>query len=187
MVNKQPRQHKKKRFISLLLVVVLVCIAALALHVGPFHKTKVTKTGSQFTKGEPSQSSTNSTSTSGASSTSVPATQSQKTIATSAVLVAPTGDFVSNHHPNLSGSPAPNTMSSVCNTTPGASCQINFTKDGVVKSLPSEVADAGGSAYWNWKLQDYGLTSGSWQIQAVTSLNGQTKSATDALDLVVNP
>lgn len=102
-------------------------------------------------------------------------------------LLTPTGDFVSNHHPNLSGSPAPNKMSSVCTTTPGASCTINFvnTHDQTKKSLPAKTADAGGSMYWDWKLQDIGLNSGTWHIEAVANLNSQAKTASDALDLVV--
>jgi hypothetical protein len=100
-------------------------------------------------------------------------------------LLTPTGSFVSNHHPNLGGSPAPNTESSVCTSTSGATCKITFTKDGVTKSLATETTDNGGSAYWDWKLQDIGLTAGSWQVQAEVSLSGQTKTATDAMDLTV--
>jgi hypothetical protein len=81
-------------------------------------------------------------------------------------LVEPSGVFVSNHHPNLSGHPAPNTLQSVCVTTPGATCTIVFTKDGVTKQLPNQIADPGGATYWTWKLQDLGLTTGSWHITA---------------------
>lgn len=103
-----------------------------------------------------------------------------------AVLTAPKGDFVSNHHPNLSGKPAPNTVSSVCTTTPGATCTISFTKDNITKSLPVQTTDRGGTAYWNgWTLQSLGLTAGSWQIKATASLNGQTLSSTDAMNMEV--
>src|SRR5690606_17218727 len=135
-------------------------------------------------KGEPKKQSgssdDSSQSDSGSGGSSGP-----KTMAASANLITPFGNFVSNHRPNLSGSPAPNTLSSVCNTTPGASCTISFTKDGTTKSLPAQTADANGATYWNWKLQDIGLTTGTWKVQANASLNGQTKSASDALDLVV--
>lgn len=106
---------------------------------------------------------------------------------TPTALVIPTGNFVSNHHPNLSGSPAPNLIASSCTTTPGATCQIFFTKDGATKSLPAEITDAGGSAFWNWKLQDYGLGQGTWSIRAVATLGSQTQSASDSQDLVVAP
>lgn len=102
----------------------------------------------------------------------------------SVFLLTPAGDFVSNHNPGSNGSPL--SESSVCTTTPGATCQITFTKDGVTKLLPAQVTDQGGSSYWNnWTLQQYGLTPGSWQIKAVATLNGQTKTATDAINLTV--
>lgn len=104
----------------------------------------------------------------------------------SAPLKTPTGTFVSNHHPNLSGSPAPNQIQSVCATTSGAQCQILFTKDGVTKSLPTQTTDRGGAAYWTWKLQDVGLTAGSWKVQAKATLGSQTQTADDAATLEVS-
>jgi hypothetical protein len=102
-------------------------------------------------------------------------------------LVTPTGDFVSNHHPNLSGNPYPNSMSSVCETSPGASCKIVFTNSetGATKELSTQTADAGGAAYWDWKLQDIGLTEGTWKINAVAVSGSQTQSARDPMDLEV--
>jgi hypothetical protein len=100
-------------------------------------------------------------------------------------LEAPTGNFVSNHHPNLDGDPAPNKMQSSCVTNPGATCQITFTKDGVTKSLPAKKTDAGGGVYWDWKLQDIGLTTGSWKIQAKAQLGTQTETADDSILLEV--
>jgi hypothetical protein len=104
-----------------------------------------------------------------------------------AALLTPSGNFVSNHRPNLSGSPAPNSMESTCTTTPGATCQILFTRNGVTKSLDAQTTDRNGSAFWSWKLQDIGLTEGSWQIQAKATLNNQTKTANDSLNLEVGP
>ncbi len=152
-----------------------------------FHDEKTTPVaaGSAFnTKGEPkkqSGSDDDDPQGNGSSSTSA----NPKVVAASANLITPFGNFVSNHRPNLSGSPAPSSLSSVCNTTPGASCTITFTKSGTNKSLPAQTADANGATYWNWSLQDIGLMSGTWKIQANASLDGQTKSASDALDLVV--
>jgi len=153
---------------------------------------KVAQTGSSYTKGQPSNTGGSSPSSSQQSSGSSSSSGSQKSGSSgsggsSAVLIAPSGSFVSNHHPSLSGSPAPNTVTSVCNTTPGATCQITFTMDSVTKSLPSQTVDSGGSTYWtNWKLQDVGLTAGSWKVNAIASLNGQTKTASDAMSLVVS-
>jgi len=159
-----------------------------------FHKDKPVS-GSAYTKGETTnsktQTSTTTAKTSNQTSSSDPNSEpgDQKSNpgggTPTATLLAPSGDFVSNHHPNLGNQPAPNTISSVCTTTPGATCTISFSKDGIVKSLAAEVTDRGGSAYWNWKLQDIGLTVGNWDVKATATLNGQTKSASDALQLVI--
>ena len=104
-----------------------------------------------------------------------------------AAPLEPTGDFVSSHGTNQ---PVPRSaaMESVCTSTPGASCVISFTQGSVTKSLPAQTTDKGGSTYWNqWTPQTYGLTAGSWTITATATLNGQTKSATDALPLKVAP
>lgn len=99
----------------------------------------------------------------------------------------PTGTFVSNHHPNLSGRPAPNEIQSTCETSAGVQCQIIFTKDGVTKSLPAQTTDRGGAAYWTWKLQDIGLTEGSWKVTAKATNGSQSATADDAINLEVKP
>lgn len=97
----------------------------------------------------------------------------------------PIGVFVSNHRPNLSGSPAPNTINSTCSTTPGVFCSITFTQGSSVKSLPEQQTDANGNIEWNWSLQQVGLTEGSWDI-TVTAKNGDlTSTTTDAIPLEV--
>jgi hypothetical protein len=98
-------------------------------------------------------------------------------------LLDPTGNFVSAHK-NIS---ADTVLSSVCNTTSGASCQIVFTNGSLTKSLASQIADPNGAAYWNsWTPADIGLSSGAWQVKAVASLGGKTKTTTDAMKLEVN-
>jgi hypothetical protein len=107
---------------------------------------------------------------------------SDNSSASSAVnLVAPTGNFVSAHHISVSTN-----ISSVCNTTPGASCKITFTKAGTTRAVALKATDSNGSAYWNnWSPASVGITAGSWHVQAVATLNGQTKSTEDALLLEV--
>lgn len=123
---------------------------------------------------ENTQPSTNSTQT------------SSPAIATS--LIAPSGTFVSNHQPNLSGSPRPSQEQSTCNTSPGANCFIEFLgPNGQTKSLKSQVTSSDGSATWTWDVNQAGFTVGEWQITAVASLNGSTKSTTDSLKLNVQP
>lgn len=148
------------------------------------------RTAGSDTKGETDSSTTPTNS--GSSSTGQESPEQNKdkdsdtTTPTNAELKDPTGTFVSNHHPNLSGNPAPNEIQSVCVTTSGAYCEITFTKDGITKSLPKQLTDRGGAAYWTWKLQDIGLTKGTWKIQAKATLGSQTKTADDAATLEVN-
>lgn len=182
-------KNRKTYLLGLLLAVIIVVGLAKLFDVGPFHKEAVVTTASAFnTKGEKQASGGKggSAAATGQDSQNSSAA-SDKAASSTATLFTPSGQFISNHHPNLSGSPAPNTIASVCNTTPGAGCKIIFTMGGNTKSLPSHDADANGTAYWSWKLQDIGLTAGTWKVQAVASLNGQTKSASDAMDLVVAP
>ncbi len=117
----------------------------------------------------------------------VPGTDKQQNPVTSRQpLTAPNGTFVSNHHPSLSGQNS-NLEQSTCNTLPGASCDIEFSKDGVTKSLGLKQADSSGAVYWTWKLQDVGLTQGTWQTTARATLNGETKTAQDPLALTIQP
>lgn len=108
-------------------------------------------------------------------------------ITTSTQLISPSGTFVSNHKPNLSSSPAPNSEQSTCITTPQAKCTIQFTMNGSIKTLPSETTDSSGVASWNWTLQQVGLTSGSWSIEAIATLNNQTQTTQDQAPLEVSP
>lgn len=101
--------------------------------------------------------------------------------------IAPSGTFVSNHRPNLDGNPAPNSMNSICRTTPGINCEIRFTKDGVTKTLGPDTVGQDGLISWDWKLQDVGLTEGSWQITAVASYGSKTVQTTDSIALEVGP
>lgn len=189
MVVKQGRFNKKYLLLALFILLAAAGIITALELTNTTHllhaKDKVIMTANQETKGEPK---TKSSSDSTASDDHT--TQSQKDQAGdnqngNLSLLAPSGNFVSNHRPNLSGSPAPNSINSVCTTTPGASCKIEFTKDSVTKSLPAQTTDSSGSTYWNWKLQDIDLTEGSWKIEAVSSLNGQSLRASDALNLEV--
>jgi hypothetical protein len=186
-----PKKKFSTKWLVLGAVVLVGLLAVLELtnttHL--LHKKAVPVSASPYTKGEIAETTNANAQESGNASGTTDSqpgdTKSASGGSPSAVLIAPTGDFVSNHHPNLDGSPAPNTMSSVCTTTPGATCTIAFTKDGVTKSLPVQTADRGGSTYWNWKLQDIGLTAGSWKIEARAMLGGKTSTAADAMELVV--
>lgn len=116
-----------------------------------------------------------------------PADNIKSTIDPSITPAAPSGSFVSNHHPNLSGSPAPNTMSSSCNTTPNAYCKITFSQSGTTKELPTKQSDNLGNTYWEWRISDLGLGTGDWVIVAI-AINGElTTKTTDSLVLNIQP
>jgi hypothetical protein len=192
------KNRRKRLFYIMVMLLATVAIILLSLditNVIHFHHKHVPVTASSYTKGEPQTPSRPST-TNNSNITNLNTSNNTQQISqgnnpggsmATVDLLPPTGDFVSNHHPNLSGSPAPNTMTSVCDTTPGASCSIFFTLNGTTKSLPTETVDSGGSAYWGWTLQSIGLTTGSWVIHATVSLEGQTKTATDAMTLTILP
>lgn len=102
--------------------------------------------------------------------------------------MAPTGQFVSNHSPNLSGSPAPNTETSTCTTTPGAYCKIQFTSGTLIKSLPLQRTDANGDVVWTgWSLSSVGLTEGTWTVTALAVNGSNSVSTQDATNLTVKP
>lgn len=184
----RPAADKRRGHAKLLIAIALILIAAATVLVLEltnttylFHKKNLVtqpvtpnRTGGQNTKGETGQTSGDQTpaSTDGHNTKDNDTTQNTE-------FDAPTGNFVSNHSPNLSGQPAPNTIQSVCVTSPGATCTISFSKDGVTKSLPVQGTDKEGAAYWSWQLQDLKLTEGSWTITAKATLNGSTKTATD--------
>lgn len=115
-------------------------------------------------------------------------TSSDKAISPpSGELIAPSGSFVSNHTLILSKSSSMNQEVSVCNSSVGAECWIEFIKNEVTKSLDHKVIGSSGSVFWNWQPNDIKLTAGSWTIKANSSLRGQTKSTTDLIPLEVKP
>ena len=100
----------------------------------------------------------------------------------------PYGTFISNHRPSLSGrNSVPSAVESVCQGTPGAKCYIVFTKDGKTKNLPEKTIGRDGSVDWEWDVKTAGFSVGSWKIEVISSLNGQSASATDSLNLEVQP
>ena len=97
------------------------------------------------------------------------------------LLQSPYGNFVSNHGPGMGG--APTSEVSVCNTTPGATCYIRFTKGSESTSLPAKKTNGDGAATWYWDTKEAKLSSGVWKITAIATLNGETKTAQDPLPL----
>ena len=154
-----------------------------------FHKKKVPTTipveSSTSKSKNKKSSSAKSTSTSNSAKSSAPENKVASPTGgnTSGTLAQPYGDFVSNHYPGQNGS---NTKEqSVCNTTPGAKCYIQLTNTATsqITKLPERTTESDGSTLWLWDANT--LSSGKWEVKAVASLNGQTKSATDSIKLNV--
>jgi len=172
------KKLRKLHHVKLYLAVLAVLVAGVLVYFLHFHRTisviPSTNPASVQPKNSAKVSAPSETGQSSSSGgTKTPAGNSSA--ATS--LTVPFGDFVSNHKA-ASG----DVEYSVCNTTPGATCYIEFTQGTTIKKLDVETADNTGAASWSWTVN---LGSGSWAINAVASLNGQTKSTTDSRQLVV--
>lgn len=98
-------------------------------------------------------------------------------------LYMPYGAFISNHRPGQDGSPTSET--SVCNTTPGATCYISFSNGTITTKLPAQKTNSSGVTYWYWDVNKAHLGAGSWQVTAVASLGGQTKKTKDPQPLTI--
>lgn len=184
MKNKnQPNQIKKLLLIALIMLFIL--IVAYFVYAKVNHKNSVAPrdgTATSFTKNErPSSGATTSESDKSQS------TNTSENATATAPLVKPYGSFVSNHAPNLDGSPAPSAMQSTCITSAGATCQISFTKGGSTIVLPSKAADASGYVFWSWDIKTLGFTTGSWNITATSKSGDQTLSTDDQTALEVSP
>ena len=190
---------RKKPFLLVLGLLLLVAIAIMALEVTNtthlFHKKKVPVTipathviSSQQSKKAPSVASSPSgqvQTPTEAQNTKVASPSGGSSGATGQAPVQPYGTFVSNHMPGQNGSTYDE--ESVCDTTPGATCYIQFTNtaSNVSTKLPAQLVSNDGSTIWDWNVKKANLTSGEWRITAVASLNGQTKSADDTKSLVI--
>ena len=187
-----PRRKSKltKRFLlvgSAVGLVVIIAMLELTNTTHIFHKASVppvipahTNLGTSINSSQGNNTASNNSSSSNNPSPGPTAEETNHT------LIAPSGNFVSNHFPGENGSPT--TESSVCNTSPGATCYIRFTNTGTGKTtqLADQVADTRGSTSWNWDVsKDAHLTSGQWQITAVATLGSQSKTANDALKLTI--
>lgn len=180
------RTISKRRLVALIVVIVLAGgLVYWHTYDRPVVPHKQAQSGGQETKGETKIDKDK------LANTGKPSDYSQDKLIpqppSHADLIEPSGNFVSNHRPNLGGQPAPNTMQSTCTSYVGASCTISFSKDGVTRALPTQMVDSNGTAYWSWTLQEIGLTVGTWKVKAQATLGNQSKSAIDPLDLVVDP
>jgi hypothetical protein len=178
--------YKSPLFLGPLLVILVLAALEFTNTTHILHKQKtsgITVSGNQLTKGEKADtSSANNGSWSDTSGSTPEPGDAKGNSAPGSTLIAPNGTFVSAHK-NVPISAA---LSSVCNTSAGAQCSIHFTSGSTSKVLAAQVTDRGGATYWNsWTPESIGLTAGTWKVTAIATLNGQSKSSDDVLDLVV--
>lgn len=191
MINrgKNTRSGNKRLYVALLIVLILV-IGGIGLWQHHRHATTASKTPApQPVTAKDGSKPTNQKSSSTATNTSD--SQSRESSATAAASqpatppTHPSGSFVSNHKPGQNGSPQEE--GSVCNTSPGVTCTISFTKDGVTKSLPVKTTDSAGAAYWNsWTPASIGLTAGNWTVTATAGSGQQAVSTQDPVVLEIS-
>ncbi len=190
MYNKYSVTKSKKIAYSSIIIIVLL-IVGLLIFLHSSNSTVFNKKITHPTTNKQGQKSTPKTTTKSTSPTSTTTTNSTTSISptgpsnSNQILGAPFGSFVSNHSPSLSISSQSYELSS-CETTPGASCYIEFINSSGTKiTLSTKTTDSQGVASWSWNVNSKGFTAGSWRITAIATLNGQTKSTVDAKTLNV--
>lgn len=185
------KKHSKKRVVySAILVVAVLLIGGFLWHRHNQHKSAplvTTQTGAATPSPDvPTSQPANDNPTTGSLPNSKDNFNNQpgRQLSSNITPKAPLGNFVSNHHASLVGSPGP-IENSTCETTPGAMCQIRFKSGNITKTLPVQKTNANGGTSWDWKLQDINLTAGTWQVTAIATNGDKSASATDALQLVI--
>lgn len=176
------KTKSKNRSRLLLLVitcgVIVICLVAYLVY-SQYRSTGLEDKSSQ------DQQTNSQESGGGISSPKTKSNQSASTPNPNIPPIKPSGTFVSNHHPNLSGSPAPNRITSTCTTTPGVLCTVQFTNGGTTKTLPEKTTDSNGNVGWDWTLQEVGLSIGEWQVKAIAKNGDKTTEDLDVIPLIV--
>ena len=188
------KNNHKIIIISLAIVVLLLCsyfLIARANYFWPF-KNNSLKDASQNTPAtnntETDQKNNSNTENSSSGIVNTPDQNDENTasIEETKIPTKPSGTFVSNHRPNISGKPYPSSINSTCTTSPGASCEIMFTNGQLKKTLQKQKVNNNGSTYWEWDINNLGLTAGVWKIKAVASNGSLTSETEDPTDLVIS-
>ena len=181
------RRHKNNKKKHIIVIASIVALAAISVGVWwLMPRTLTTTTGSSSSTGSTSAKDSSASTTNSTGPTSEANTSSETTSIDSSVTpIAPSGTFVSNHRPKLSASNQ-GSLESTCSTTPGATCQIEFSQSGTVKTLPAKTVDSSGNTSWTWSLQDVGITAGEWSVRAIATNGSRTSSSQDALSMVVS-
>lgn len=176
-------QKRKKLLLIIGIVLALVAIVIWLLMRGDSKKPQGSGQDTASTTSQPSSNAGTLNQQGTSQNQSDTAKQSNTAPPSTATLEAPSGSFISNHHP----SSATQSIESICSTNQGASCQFTFRLGSTVKALSKKTVGSNGSVSWVWTPSEVGLTSGTWEVTAVAELNGTQKSTTDPLGLVISP
>lgn len=189
MLSLRKIENNKKTYIPIVIAVIILIVLG-----GVFYLNKQKNTSTSVAPTAPSDNSAATKEQKSSASTSITSSKDEDTSSSPAPQLdasvtpqTPVGTFVSNHHPNIDGQPAPNTLESTCTTTAGAMCTITFTNGTTEVSLPAQQTDQNGHASWAWKLQDIKLTEGSWSIKATATNGTKSAFADDPMNLEVAP
>lgn len=187
-MNKISDKNKKKLF------TIIAAIGALLLGLCAllYFLNKPSNVGQRTIPATTQKTNSHSASSSGSSTDkNTPETDVNSTTEPSATIILsspPSGSFVSNHKPSLSGTTVPKEEESTCVTVPGASCTIKFIKsDGSIKELTAQTAPQNGVIIWNWDVKSAGFTEGEWTIEATAYSGEKSMSNTDSIRLTVLP
>jgi hypothetical protein len=183
MIQRKIKSTRKRYLVMVLVAMVVISTILVLLHNSKYSATTIpSKPSSQSSSDKtPSTSQPSSSSTGSAAQ---PDKNASNLTTTGSGPTKPFGNFVSNHSP---GGGSPTQEKSTCNTTPGASCVVQFTMGSITKKLDAQTADSSGATYWTWDVKEAGLSEGSWQITAIASLNGQTTTTQDQTLLKILP
>jgi hypothetical protein len=178
----------KHKWFYFLFIIIIICLIALFYGINN-HRVKsniVTNSTDNISKGSTLNGGVDSSSSLNKNiATPENSKSSPSQVSNNLSVSKPSGNFVSNHHPKIGENSSQNQMTSVCNTTPGANCNIEFTLGSTTKSLGPKVTDAQGFAYWSWNLEDLGFSEGTWEIKATASESNNIMTSIDSMGLVI--
>lgn len=179
--KKQKKITRKRVIIFALIVLVILTFAVLYFKV--IRKPQVTTTPST-TAEEDAQAVKEGNSAKNANSVQSNPNDKQANTASPSNqgVITPTGNFVSNHTIRS----ANDSIESICSTNVGATCEITFKLGDVTKSVGAKQTNGDGTAMWLWTPASIGLSSGTWEIIAISSYNGSTVSQADPRKLDVS-
>jgi hypothetical protein len=197
MNNKQRITNKKLLIVLIALIILCLFFARYVLFAKPKRSTHSSNTShsqtiTQNSAQEESPKYPNPYQTTPIPSTNVPGGDLNNNT-TNQSLVSPFGQFVSNYGPvSYSATNGSNQEESICQTTIGASCSIVFIQGQTKKALQVQQVklvngSQNGVASWSWTPSQVGgnggLTPGQWEVEAIATLNNQTKITTSNLKL----